>query len=543
VINANAALTGPLESNSKTFSLINANAALTGPLESNSKTFSVANIASTTLLPSESDSVPFSICNVLASCAGYGPLQQVTSVEASRSLKASLARGGGRGVASTRRPFLVTSIAPAHDSVGAALDTTVDVAFSAPLDPGSIRTGNFTLLDGDQSLPVTLRYSADFRIVRMQAALPGDRQIRVQVGGDISDIFGRALPGFESQFRTVRVADVQAPVLGQSPPAGAAGVIPPGTIRMFLATPVDRRVSMAVTQDDLPVTGSTEVKANGTVVEFTPDAPLAADTAIKVALGTSQDFTGRLWAAYAGIFTTAPAEKLLPEITRTTPGLRPDTPTNPVIEVEYSQPLDAASMTSSSIQLIGAASAEGMPVSAAVRSGRTVRVVPNAVLRPSAVYELRVSGDVADALGRRAVPVRELVMTGTAKVTGPLAVLETVPAGDTREIDAYGTIHLIFDRPLNPLTVSAGAVKVTQGDMPLAVSVEFGKDGAELILTPVIPWTAPGMVQVSIGGVEDLAGNGMENWSAAFAVRAAPQRAREPGIPGAGPGGFAARRE
>src|SRR5207247_1438876 len=125
--------------------------------------------------------------------------------------------------------------------------------------------------------------------------------------------------------------------------------------------------------------------------------PLAGDSAVKVALSTSRDLSGRPWAAYAGIFTTATDGMLVPEITRITPGLRPGTPRNPVIEVEYSRPLDGASMISDSIQLIEAASAERMAVSAAVRSGRTIRVVPNEVLKPSAVYELRVSGAVADA--------------------------------------------------------------------------------------------------------------------------------------------------
>ena len=543
LINANAALTGPLESNSKTFSLINANAALTGPQESDSKTFSVANLASTTLLLGETDTVPFSICNILASCAGYGPLQQLTTVAATRSLVASRANGaGGPGAASARRPFLITSIAPANDSVDAALDAMVAVAFSAPLDPGSLRAGNFTLLDGDHALPVTLRYSSDFRIVRLQAALPADKLIRVQVGGDISDIFGRVLPAFQSQFRTARAADGQAPVLGQTPPAGASGVATPGVVRMILATPVARALGVTVTQDDLPVTGSTEVRENGTVVEFTPDTPLSPGAAVKAVMGGHRDISGRSWAAYAGIFTTAPPQTPTPEVTRITPGLRAGTPRNPVIEVEYSRPIDAASLTSGGIQLIEAVGAPGMPVSVGVRSETTVRVVPNTVLKPSSVYELQISGAVADMLGSRALPATESVMTGTTEVSGAPTLMETVPDGDTREIDTLSAIHLIFDRPLNPLTVSAGTVKVTQGDTVAAVSVEFAKDGAEVILTPVAPWGAPGTIQVSANGVEDLAGNRMESWSAAFAVRGAPQRLREPAPPRAG-WPLAARRE
>jgi len=214
--------------------------------------------------------------------------------------------------------------------------------------------------------------------------------------------------------------------------------------------------------------------------------------------------------------------------------------------VEYSRPLDAASITSASVQLIGAAGGEGMPVSAAVRSGRTIRVVPNTALKPSAVYQLRLSGAVADAQGSRVLPASQLVMTGTADVSGQPMLVETVPPGDTREIDAFGAIHLIFDRPLNPLTVSAGTIRVTQGDKLVAVSVEFGKDGAELILTPLAPWTGPGSVQVSVAGVEDLAGNGLASWSGAFTVRAAQRRAGGlwlPGVgrPAAGQGALAAR--
>lgn len=304
----------------------------------------------------------------------------------------------------------------------------------------------------------------------------------------------------------------------------------PGVIRIFLATPVDSGVIATVTQDDRPVTGSIVVNENGTVVEFTPYTPLVADAAIKVAMSANRDLSGRPLAAYAGVFATVASATPVPEVTRITPGLREGTPRNPVIEVEYSRPLDTASIISGSIQLTESAVKDGTSVIVAVRSDNIIRVMPNTLMKPYAVYELRISGSVADLLGNPALPAVEWVMPGITEVSGPPALVKTVPAGHGPEIDAFGVIHLIFDRSLNPLTVSAETVKVTQGGALAAVSVEYGKDGAEVILTPVAPWNAPGTVQVTVTGVEDLAGNAVENWSAVFTVRML-QSQRGPGLP------------
>ncbi len=528
LINANAALTGPQEANSKTFSLINANSALTGPQEADSKAFSVANLASTTLLMAEIDTAPFSICNGLASCAGYAPLQLLTGAAASRSIMASMARrDSSPAAASNRRPFLVTSIAPAGDSNQIALDAMVEVSFSAPLDPGSIRAGNFILMDGDRELPVTLRYSADFRIVRMQAVLPQDKLIAVRIGGDISDIFGRSLPAVQSQFHTVGLAETRMPVLGQTPPAGGSRLSPPGVIRLFLAAPVGPGIEAKVTQDGRPVIGSTGVSADGTGLEFTPGIPFSPDAAIMVALPAYHDLSGESWAAYAGTFTTAPADNFTPEPIRLTPGLGTGTPRNPAIEVEYSKPVDTASFRSNDIQLIEVNGAIPIPVIAAVRPAKTLRVLANATLKANTVYELRISGSVADLLGNRSLPFSQLVMTGATEVSGPPVLLESVPAMRTREIDALNSIHLTFDRPLNALTVDPTTVNITQNDAPVPVSVEFTKDGAEVIITPLAPWNTAGVIQLSLNGVEDLAGHRIEIWSAAFEVRATPQQKRQ----------------
>ena len=67
-----------------------------------------------------------------------------------------------------------------------------------------------------------------------------------------------------------------------------------------------------------------------------------------------------------------------------------DTPLNAVLEVEYSEALDAVTVNASTVTLTGSAA---VPVSLSLQEGgKVVRIVPDAPLQANSYYTLRLSG-------------------------------------------------------------------------------------------------------------------------------------------------------
>jgi len=114
------------------------------------------------------------------------------------------------------------------------------------------------------------------------------------------------------------------------------------------------------------------------------------------------------------------AARLAPRIVRTRPPRgQTDAPLNTVITIVFSEPLDPASVNTTSVVL----SASGSPVASTVRlapgAAYTVELEPSALLLPNTMYSLTVSGVVNLAGTPLATPVSIAFTTGTTTTSQP----------------------------------------------------------------------------------------------------------------------------
>ena len=194
-------------------------------------------------------------------------------IEPKQTLGISSSMGGNQGP-SNGKPFSLLAIAPADNATQISPKASVAIAFSAPLDPASINSNNFSISAGSRVLEPEIRYSIDFRTVTMSAPLPADTAISVQVSERVRDLWGRALPFFQSQFRTAAARRRAGPiVIAQHPVSGTTGVDPGSKIYLSFDRAIDwyhARETLSVMQNGQPVEGSVKVDKGGTEVEFAP---------------------------------------------------------------------------------------------------------------------------------------------------------------------------------------------------------------------------------------------------------------------------------
>jgi hypothetical protein len=406
----------------------------------------------------------------------------------------------------------------------------VALAFSAPIDPASINPQNFSLVAGDQPLEAELRYSTDFRTVMLRAPLPPDSSIRVSALGQVRDLWGRQLPAFESEFHTAGVSldvslDTASPVVAQRPPLGATGVNPDlSPIRLYMTRAIDARLAgnaLRITQDGDPLDGAVRVTEGGGVVEFIPYTSLRAGAVVQIAWSGIAYAHGRRTAGYQGLFTAAPAAGEVAEALTAVPGRTARTALNPVIEIEYSRPLDAATVAEGSVMLSESSTSQPLSASIVLRGDRIIRILPAEPLRPESTYTYAVSGNVLDLTGQPATPVQQNLTTGTEGAFGLPRLLSASPAEGATDVDATAEIRLLFDRAVNPLTLGSETVWIIQDGVREAVSISLATEGREVVLTPDVPFRASSRVQVTATGIEDLSGNAAPLSTIRFQVRTA----------------------
>jgi hypothetical protein len=396
----------------------------------------------------------------------------------------------------------------------------VTLAFSAPLDPASIAAGNFSLLAGDRALEPGIRYSADFRNVMLSSPLPPDASILVQVSDRVRDIWGRSAPAFQSEFHTASAPREANPsVIAQHPATGATSVDPGVAIHLSLDRAIDwlrAYNALSVTQNGEPVEGRIQIAQGGKDVEFVPYAPFRAGAVVRVALDSAD--------RHEGLFTTASVDGIA-EPMRAMPGGVDGAPLNAVIELEYSLPLDRTTLTPGTVTLSADSSSQPVPAAVMLRGERIVRIVPSALLSPGTGYTAAISDTVQDITGKSASPMRRSFTAGGETVSGIPRLTSTTPGDAATDVDANGEVHLLFDRPVNPLTLDAGTVRLSVDDLTVSASISLATGGSEVIVTPVAPLKDSCRVQLTISGVEDMAGNAVPSSTVSFQVRKAVQQA------------------
>ncbi len=413
---------------------------------------------------------------------------------------------------------VVTMVTPANGASGIGLTCTVPLTFSKSLNPNTITTNNFGLLANGSKLGISLSHSADNTVVMLNAwTLPASSTITVLATSGVTDLSGNTLANFQSEFTTGAGAYSPAPrVVSQRPGNGATGVPLNGSVVLYMSEPMNAlsmQAALQVSQNGVLVNGTAQVTDNGQVVQFMPSMQWQPNALIQVFLTPiAQSMGGNSLSSYAASFTTAPdLNTTAPLLVSTSPASSAvGVPTNVVIDFAFNEALDPATLTGLTVACRQNNNWLQTAVSL-LNGGTLLQVAPRMPLAPNTWTNCLVgsgiqgvNGLVLSALSGNSVWFE----TGAGPDTVLPAIVTVSPPNGSSNIGDNADVHILFSKPVNPLTVNASTIQLSGGGVTeVADSISFSNNNQVVLLTPHAPLPDSTPMTLAISGITDVAGN------------------------------------
>jgi hypothetical protein len=286
----------------------------------------------------------------------------------------------------------VISVSPLNNATGVAVGADVVVTFSEPMNSGTIGTSSFTLTPTSGGSPVAavVSYNSGTATLNPTSSLASSTSYTVNLTSAATDVAGNALIAFSSAFTT---ADVISPtVTAVSPLNSATGVAVNADVVVTFSEPMNAAtvttstVTLTPTSGGSPVTAVVSYSAGPRTATLNPSVNLATSTSYTVnATSGATDVAGNSLTPFSSSFTTAAPDVTAPTIVSVTPANRSvNIATNAQVRVTFNEPIDPATITSSTFQVVPW---EAGVLKTPLSGTRTYDAATNTMIfQPSSVY-------------------------------------------------------------------------------------------------------------------------------------------------------------
>jgi hypothetical protein len=316
--------------------------------------------------------------------------------------------------------------------------------------------------------------------------------------------------------RALVVTDVVAPAVLITSPAANATVDP----RQPVPVTVTANDAVGVTEVAFTATGAASTSVTRAIVpaattasetfSITFNAPPAPGGTLTLS-ATARDAAGNVGSAPSIVVQVL--DVVAPTVAATSPangaiGIDPQT----LVVVEFSEPIDAATLTTASLSLSRGAVAE--PVSISVSpDGRLATLTP--VTRPlplNTIFTLTIAESVADRAGNpMGTPATTTFRTASPDITAP-RVVASDPANNAVGVGLAVPIDVTFSEPVDPVSVTAASFRVSIGGSAVSGArlVLDANVRARFLATEPLPTDAVVVVELT-SAIADTAGNPLVN--------------------------------
>ena len=239
------------------------------------------------------------------------------------ALSILLGCGGGSAADITPPPVrdttapTVTATTPADGAADVAVNSTLSISFSEPLNPATLTTASVTVVSSGggagAAIAGSITFSGTTGTFTPAAPLAGVTRYTVTITTAVKDLAGNSLASdYVLSFTTLALPDVTPPTVISSTPVNdavnvAVTVAPTVTMSeaMNVATFNASTIVLTKAGDVTPIPGT--VTVSGNTATFQPAAALAAATRYTLTVTTgAKDLAGNALAAAASVsFTTA----------------------------------------------------------------------------------------------------------------------------------------------------------------------------------------------------------------------------------------------
>lgn len=406
----------------------------------------------------------------------------------------------------------VSSTVPANGAIGVPIGRNLSVTFSEPIDPLTINTASFTLMNGDTPVIGNVTYSGVTATFDHFFNLAPSSDYTATISTAVRDLAGNALAeDYVWSFSTGTVVDNVAPTVTSTVPTnGSIGVALGRNLLATFSEPMSA-ISINVATFTLE-TGATPVVGTvsyvGVTATFNPVVSLLPNTEYIATISTSATDLGGNGLAedYVWSFTTGDAlDTTAPTVSATFPeDGATDVALGGNLSASFSEAMNPLSITPTSFTM----ERNGVPVFGVVTySGVTATFNPFFSLAANTEYVVTITTEATDLAGNAlAENFVWTITTGTSADTTNPAVVSTVPAANATNVPLGGNLSVTFSEPMNPLSINNVSITVADGATQVLGTVTY--TGVTATFNPYFALLAGTQYVVTVStDATDLAGN------------------------------------
>lgn len=406
-------------------------------------------------------------------------------------------------------PPTVVTVAPASGAVDVVVGANVTATFSEAMNPASINTNNFMLMQGGIHINGTVSYAGNTLTFNPSADLEGGALFTATVFTGVEDVAGNNLASdFVWSFTTEVPPDVTPPTVVSTVPANATlGVAIGDNITATFSEAMNAAsitiATFTLTDGVTPVTGV--VTYAGGTASFNPDADLDSSTiyTATITTGAEDEAGNNLAANFVWTFTTGdPGDVTAPTVTVANPAnLAVSVSTITNVTATFSEPMDPATINSGTFTLDLA----GTLVPGVVTyAGQTATFNPSITLDTIALYRARILTGATDLAGNPLTASFAWVFTTERSP----AVTATVPASGALNVPITAKVSAQFTKAMGAASFNSSTFVVREGGNDVAGTISVS--GPNAVFDPSSDLLPSTVYTVTIStGVTDTSGNHM----------------------------------
>ena len=440
-------------------------------------------------------------------------------------------------------PPQVVSVKPGNGASNVGPYAPVIVTFNKSLNYNTITPANFALYNGTTNLNASVSYSADRSMVTLSSTLPYSASLMVAISTNVQDYNGNnmvspcAAPLSSActySFSTETPPLNSHPSVIQARPSGSGAALN-SPITLFTSSPMNLssvQNGMFVAQNGALIPGTVSLTADQRGIVWTPFSNYASGALIEVYLTSpATDTSGNLVTNYSTSFhtVTAPSTTTAPTVTAYNPG--GTYLANPVVEAQFSEPLNPATVTAATafVKLNNTGSpVSGTPILLNNNTLLRVPLNPTAVTTFGAYYYLNLTTGIQDNYGNSygGTTTNAFYVYPTAAVDNTPPTVTVTPVNGAGAIGDNAPVRLVFSKLVDTLTINPSTVTLTYGPsstvVPYTISFSTINSGTQTsaTLTPQSPLPDGATITVSLTGgstgIIDLAGNPLASQVSVF---------------------------
>jgi Big-like domain-containing protein/ASPM-SPD-2-Hydin domain-containing protein len=473
-----------------------------------------------------SDATDLTAAITISSGAALGPVDVVVTT----GVEVEDVPGGFTVQAAVIPPPTLISLSPGVNAGGIPINSNIIGVFSQPMDRSTINTSTVLLYlssNPDQgNIPVsgTVNLDATGRVLTFipSALLAVNSTYYLNLTNGIQDATGNTFTNYGVDLYTVFTANTMpATVIAANPPANTTGVGTNVAVQLEFSADMNQstQAGLTVSSGGTNVPGSFSWNSTacyycyggpGTILTFTPNAPLQAGTTYTVSYGTPlADTAGNALTPGSFTFITGSgADTAYNNTGLDFNNYQTNVGTNFAPQVVFNKPINPIDINTGTLLLYNGDS--GKYISGTVNvaaNGLSATFTPNTALLPYTFYRIHMSYGYYDMDGNYLYGVDGYFTTGAGAVVTPPQVSSVFPASGSTAVPLNADVVVHFNEPINPTGTNTIQVTPTAGGSPIPGTNTLSSDQLSITFTPTDILQGNTQYTVQVSGYTDLEGN------------------------------------